>query len=276
VWSALQATKSYLQSKYGGKYTKLNEIELLRIIDERSAIKSGVPDTHPFEAKIVQWLKTPQGKFHVARRIDAPVLARNIPPAQTDFAASSIPDDKQTYKVFTVSEAQKASDESHAKYGGWTGDQRSALRSYTGGVYSSWNQAIRRGDLGSYERAIIQAQRGMRPSTRPMLLHRGTSFAELNDPSITSYETLLPYVGRTYTSRGFNSTSVGGSAAFHGQLLIEFECPVGTPMAWVKQISQHPGEREMLLPTHLVYKIISVTRAGGTTTMRVRVIGVAS
>lgn len=274
VWSALQATKQFFQAKYGDKYTKLNEVELLRIIDQRSAALHGKTNTHPFEAKIVQWLKTPQGKFHVNRRIDAPILAREIPAPQIDFDASDVLPDAQSYKVIGVSEAKKFSDESHARYGAWTDQQKASLRSYTGGVYSAWNQAIRRGELASYKAAIIRAQQGMRPSTRPMLLHRGTSFAELNDPSISSYETLLAYQGRTYTSRGFNSTSVGGNPAFGGQLLIEYECPVGTPMAWVQQISQHPGEREMLLPTHLVYKIISVKKNGGTTVMRVRVIGV--
>lgn len=275
IWAALQATKSHYQTQ-GGKNLQLNEIEILRIIDERSAIKHGVTDTHPFEAKIVNWLNTPAGKAWVNKKIDAPIAAIDVPVPMEDFAAGP-PGDKQTYKVISTTEAKTFREESHAKYGGWTQEQRSALKTYTGGSYSSWNAAIRSGDISHYEKQIKAEQRAMRPSTRPMLLHRGTSFAEFNDPSISSYETLLPYVGRTYTTRGFTSSSVGGKAAFSGELLLEIEAPIGTPMAYVKDISQFPGENETTLATHLIYEIMSVTKKPGshTTIMRVRIIGVA-
>lgn len=276
MWEALQSTKSYFQSKYAGKYTKLNEIEILRILDETRSKVKGQPNAHWYEAKIVAWLKTPQAKFYVNRRIDAPVLAREIPEPRHALGAPGSPDpDKQSYKIITTSEGKKYRDESHAQYGAFTSTQKAAQRKYTGGSYTTWNAAIRKGQLGSNRSDIIHAQEGMRPSTRPMLLHRGCSFAELNDPSITSYETLLPYVGRTYTTRGFTSTSVGGTPGFSGQLVIEIECPIGTPMSYVADFSQHPGERETTLPTHLVYKILGVTRKGHQTVMRVRVIGVA-
>jgi hypothetical protein len=46
-------------------------------------------------------------------------------------------------------------------------------------------------------------------------------------------------------------------------------------MAYVDDFSLHRGEREMLLATHNIYEIKSVTKKGGTTVMRVRVIGVS-
>lgn len=275
IWGALQATKSFFQAKYGGKYLQANEIELLRMIDLARSKKKGLPlDIHPYESKVVNWLKTPQGKFYVNRRIDAPVLAREIP--EPMHALDVTPDpDKQSYKIISTAEGKSYREESHKKYGSWKPGQKESQKKYTGGSYTSWNAAIRRGDLGSYRADIIRAQQGARPSTRPMLLHRGCSFAELNDPSITSYETLLPYVGRTYTTRGFTSTSVGGTPGFSGQLIIEFECPIGTPMTYVADFSNFKSERETTLPTHLVYKILSVTKKGHQTIMRVRVLGVA-
>jgi len=275
IWGAVQSLKSKFQIKYGGKYAQLNEVEVLRMMDAQSAKKFGVADSHPYESKIVQWLKTPAGKAWINKRIDAPIAAVDVPVPMSDFTASTVPADKQTYQIITREEGKTDREKSHAKYGGWTAAQKAAAKKYTGGSYSSWNAAIRSGDISSYHGDIINEQAAMRPSTRSMLVHRGTSFAELNDPSITSYESLLTHVGQTYITRGFTSTSYGGSAAFGGQLLIEIEAPVGTPMAFVADISNYSSEREITLATHLVYKIKSVTKKGGTTVMRVQVIGVA-
>lgn len=276
VWGKLQQAKSHFNTKYKGKYLGLNELEMLRMLDAANAAKAGKVDLHLIEAKIVNWLQTPQGKFYVNRRIDAPIMATDVPVPMSALADFPDPNTQQ-YKVISTSEAIQYRQESHARYGGWKPGEKEALKTYTGGSYTSWNEAIRRGDLGSYKSKIHKAQQGMRPSTRPILLHRGTSFAEFNDPSITSYETLLPYVGRTYVNRGYNSTSVGGNAAFSGQLLIEYEAPAGTPMAYVADFSHHPNEREMLLPTHMTYEILSVTKKSSTTTvMRVRILGPAT
>jgi len=277
IWAGVQEVKSHFINKYKGKYLNLTEVEILRILDERSALKHGKTDAHLFETKIVKWVNTPGGRSFVSKRIDAPIAATHVKVPMSAIDTSGIDPDKQTYRVFSVDEARVARDESWAKYGEPNKTQKAAQRSYTGSSSGSWNAAIRNGST-SYENQINSAQNGMRPSTRPMLLHRGTSFLELNDPNINSYQTLLPYVGRTYINRGFNSTSVGGHAAFSGNLLIEFECPIGTPMSFVRDFSQHSSENEMTLATHLVYKILSVTQDpnGYRTIMRVRVLGPAT
>jgi hypothetical protein len=275
VWNALQAVKYEMQKKHGGKYLHLNEIEILRIADLQGAKKFGVVDTHPFEAKVVNWLKTPAGKSYINKKIDAPIATIDVPVPMEDFSAATIAPEAQKYEQITLAQAKTFRAESEAKYGPPTATQKNALKKYTGGSYSSWNNAIRTGNISTHRADIIAAQTGMRPSTRPMLLHRGTSFLELNDPSIISYETLLSHVGETYTNRGFMSTSVGGHAAFGGSLLIEVEAPIGTPMAYVADFSNHPGERETTLAAHLIFRIIGVKKNGSQTVMRVRVIGVA-
>ena len=129
--------------------------------------------------------------------------------------------------------------------------------------------------LGSYKQKILKMQAAMRPSTRPMRLHRKVGFAEFNDPGIVSYDTLLPYVGRTYINRGFNSTSVGG-ASWSGEVHLIIDAPIGTPMNHVQDYSLHPGENETTLAAHLIYEILSVKKKGSTTEVHVRVIGVAT
>lgn len=276
IWSAVQAVKSHFQTKYKGKYVQLNELEVLRIVDERGAIKFSVEDTHPFESKVVNWLKTPGGRSYINKNIDAPIATGDVPYPMIRLEDSPIPPDKQTYKYITEAASLKNRQDSHEKYGGWKTGEKAALRKYTSGSYSTWNAAIRSGELGSHRTEIVAAQNGMRPSVVPMVLHRRVGFEELNDPSIVSYETLLPYVGRTYINRGFNSTSFGTKGTWSGPLHIEIEAPIGTPMSHAKDYSHYSGENEVTLAAHLMYEILSVSKeSNGTTLMRVRVIGAA-
>jgi len=276
TWNALQATKSHFQVKYGGKYLNLNEIEILRIADERSALKAGVADTHPFEAKIVNWMNTPAGKAWINKKIDAPIAATDLPSPMSAIDDPANPlISQQTFSDITLAEARADRTASHRKYGTWGPGEKEATKTYTGGSYTSWNDAIRRGVLGSYKQKILKMQAAMRPSTRPMRLHRKVGFAEFNDPGIVSYDTLLPYVGRTYINRGFNSTSVGG-ASWSGEVHLIIDAPIGTPMNHVQDYSLHPGENETTLAAHLIYEILSVKKKGYTTEVHVRVIGVAT
>lgn len=277
VFSKLLNTKGYLEKKYGSgsKYDTMSDLQLLRMIDEQYAAQKGVPNTHKYEQLVMDWLQTADGKSFASRRIDAPILATDVPMPMHDFAAGPT-FDSQTYPVMTQAQSLKNREDSHAKYGGWKPGEKSALRTYTGGSYTSWNAAIRRGVLGSYRDSIIKAQQGMRPSVRPMTLHRGTDFTEFNDPRITSAADLQGFIGRTYINRGFNSASFGGKAGFSGkQVILEIECPIGTPMSHAKDYSQVPSENEVTLATHLIYEILSVTKTSSyQTTVRVRVIGV--
>jgi hypothetical protein len=279
-WATLQKTKQHFQTKYGGKYTGLNELELLRMLDIQRAAAKGEVNKHWFEESVVQWLKTPQGKAYVNKKIDAPIAAHDLPAAMTDFtgqvSGKTVPSmDEQTYE--TVSSAQSLANRSKSwqQYGEPSVSEKAALKKYTGGNYHAWNAAIREGNLGSYRSDIIRAQAGMRPSTRPLLLHRGASFEEFNDPGIHSYEDLLPYVGSTYVTRGFTSSSFGGGG-YGGMVRFEIEAPIGTPMSHAADYSHYKSENEVTLAAHLVYEIKSVTKQGHQTVIRVRVIGAAS
>lgn len=275
IWSAVQSVKSHFAAK-GGKNLSLTEVEILRIVDIRSAVKHGVTNTHPFEAKITQWMQSPAGKAFINKRIDAPIAAPDVPVPMSAIDPDRSALDHQNYRVVSNTEARAIRAADHAKYGAYTAAQKAALRKYTGGVYTSWNEAIRTGNLGSYKTDIINAMNGMRPSTKPMLLHRGTGFEEFNDPAIFDCNSLKTFKGRTYINRGFNSTSTGGTAGFSSRpVIIEFRAPIGTPMAHVQDFSHHPGENETLLPAHLVYEIVDVTCSGYTTKMTVLVLGPA-
>lgn len=255
----------------------LDLLQMIHVIDEVGAKKVGVENKHLFEKKIKDWLKTPQGAAVASGKPiptpSAPAFTAGVDPnAQLpSFEASS----QYKYDVLPAHQATAAWQQMVNKHGtAWTASQRSALRTYTGGAYYSMN-AYLYGKLDSvsatHAKSISQAQLGMRPSDRPLLLHRGVNFNGI--ASSTGHADLEKKVGTTWKSGGFFSTSVGGKAAFASHpVSLEVEAPPGTPMAWLDPISQYKGENEMLLAAGLHYRIVSVKKVGTKTVVRLRVV----
>lgn len=253
----------------------LSLLQMLRVVDEVGAKKVNLEDKHLFEAKIKSWLQTPQG---AAMASGKPIPLPDTPTYHPGVGPQNLPSFEASsglkYDVVPSSQATSVWQKIIAKHGDeWTASQKAGLRVYTGGSYFSMN-AYLYGKLDSVSAAhmknIKQAQLGMRPSDRPMLLHRGVGWNGVGDGK--NHDDLVKKIGTTWKSGGFFSTSVGGHAAFGGPVLIEVEAPPGTPMAWVDPISLNKGENEMLLAAGLHYKIISVKKVGSTSVVRVRVV----
>jgi len=249
--------------------------QMISIIDEMGALKVKKPDEQLFFKKMSEWLATPKG-YAVAHGIQLP---KPPTPPLVAGAGGKIPtlaeSNKYTYSTISTTQAGTLWSESTTAHGSsWTSSQQAALKSYTGGVYYTLN-AYLYGKLDtistSQQNTTQQIQLGMRPSTKPMLLHRGVGLGGIGGAK--SYQELLKLVGSTWKSEGFASTSVGGHAAFSGNpIIIEIEAPPGTPMAWVKPISHHSSENEMVLAAGLHFHILQVTQQGGKSIVRVRVV----
>lgn len=277
---------TYLTSPPGEIFAALKTIgddegislqQMINVVDEIGAKKVGQADTHLFDQKIKDWLKTPKGA----------AMASGVPlpkPPTPSFSAgiepnTQLPSFEQSsgldYKITPVSSTSALWSKFTAAHGGdWTATQRSALKKYTGGTYYSVN-AYLYGTLDDIsttnEKVLRQAQLGMRRSTTPLLLHRGVGFDGIGHAH--NHADLEKKVGQTWKSEGFTSTSVGGHAAFSGKpVVVEIEAPPGTPMAWIRPVSQYPSENEMLLAAGLSYRIISVKKVGGKSVVRVRVV----
>jgi hypothetical protein len=263
VYDAVQAIKLSPQGK------DLNDLQILRILDEQSAAKFGVADSHLYEKKVVEWLKTKPGKDwakgirpvnpNAPLKIDLKEIPRNITEHDEPYSEISRND------AVTLQNT----------YEPWTPGEKASLRYYTGNNYTEMNNALRGSDYTtkSYVDHIRKSQAGMRPSTRPLMLYRGTGLDAL--PGVSKYAKLTDvqkFIGKTVQDKGFMSTSVGGKPAFGGRLLIEFEAPTGTPMAFVDHISKHPGENEMLLAAGTKYRVISAVENNGKIVIRVRIV----
>jgi len=253
----------------------LSALQMLRVIDEVYTSEKKKPsNTHVFEKKIIAWLQTPQGHaVATGVPLPKPPTPKFAPGVSADGVPSFAQSSKYSYGVLPTSSTNAWWAKVTAAYGDWTNAQRTALKTYTGGVYYSIN-AFYYGKIESitsgHENTAKNAQLGMRPSLEPVLLHRGVGFDALG---VKNHEQLEKLVGQVRKQEGFGSTSVGGQAAFSSKpMLIEVEAPPGTPMAWLKPISNLPSENEMLLAAGLHYQIISVKKAGYQSVVRVRVV----
>lgn len=260
----------------------LTKLQILRIIDEEGAKKFGVANANLFEKKVTDWLKTPNGAAIASGHKPTskelanftPLFAPGINPANDipSFDESS----QLTYNVVPVLQAQSIHNAANAAYvaGGGKSALTSVFRTYTGGAYIPINSYLY-GELGSVSAShaalIKRMQWNMRPSTKPMLLHRGVDFNGIGNAK--NYSDLQKMVGQTWMGAGFTSTSVGGTAAFlHKPVIVEIEAPPGTPMHWIDPVNEYP-EDEMLLAAGLSYRIVSVSKnANGKSVVRIRVV----
>jgi len=265
---------------------QLSDLQMLRVLDEVSAQNVSKPNAHLFEKKITNWLQTPKGSLHaavVAGTADVPSskqLANNVPPFEPDadpmhnlpsFDESS----KYKYHPVTVANTYTLFDKFKAAFEEKTGKpiRSNFYKTYTGGAYGPINLYLYGGyhTISASDASIAKAmQKNMVPSTEPILLHRGVKFAGVG---AVNHADLEKKVGQTWYGAGFTSTSTGGIPAFSGSpVMVEIEAPPGTPMHWLKPVSNHPHEDEMLLGAGLSYRIVSVTKAGGKSVVRMRVV----
>lgn len=236
-------------------------LQLVRAYDKKKAAQLGIPNGNFYEKKLADYASSPAGKAKIAAKKNAAELEKNLPPLPADSAG---------YSEIGLDESRVMQAEA-TKNEPWTGAQKSGLRTYTGSAYRDMNRALREGreKSSSYYESIKQAQKGMRPSPRKFLVHRGCDFKQFGTGS---YEQALQLIGKKVQDKGFLSTSVGGRSAFSGSVNLEVEIPVGTHGAYVKSISQHGHENEYLIAAGTKYEVLTVNKTGYQTTIRVRAI----
>lgn len=298
IFDHLSEVVEQLQQKSG--FEGITPKQLLRLIDEHGAKNLGVPNKHLFEKKITEWLQTPAGKKYandvangVVKAKKAAKAAKKATPSSSSYSSPSSyskpntpelssqvqnakPTSTRTYENIYATEVRTMHNEMMAQQGEWTAAQKSSLRTYTGSSYHTINNCLRgKGPCSEQTlKHIKNAQAGMRRSTRNIVLRRGTNADEFPGfARSATLEQLKSLEGRELQSDSFLSSSFGDSAAFGGNILIEFHAPAGTPMAYVKDISHFESENEILLGAGMRYVVESVTRHNSYQTLvKVRVI----
>jgi 8-oxo-dGTP pyrophosphatase MutT (NUDIX family) len=261
------------------KFPEFSMLDVIRIVDEGRANHTKSDNQQEFETKIKVWLGTQQGYLAATHEIPfdpETILKHNAPSASTIIPLGPQPDRTKAEVLAMESSAFKVISTSQAK--SWydkqtiTGPQKTAQKKYTGSYYHTVNSALRLKTKASPAVLddIKKMQDGMRPIDQDILVHRGTGFDQFG--GVKSHEDLEKLVGHTVQDKAFMSTSVGGTAAFGGQVLLEIEVPRGTGVMFVKPFSHFASENEMLLSAGLRFRVLSVTKQGYKSVVRVRVI----
>jgi hypothetical protein len=261
VYTSLENAAATLAKQFGVKAGDISVLDVVRVYDKKKSAQLGIENGFFYEKKAAAWAASPAGRAQILAKQQADELLKNLP---------GLPADSVTFQEVSVEKARQIRDDM-LRGQDWTATQRKSLRHYTGGAYREMNFAQREGRFSTtYEKDnIIQAQRGMRPTTERLLTHRGCDFKQFG---IGSFEQALQLVGKRVKDEGFLSTSVGGRAAFSGEVYLEIEVPEGTFAAFVKDISNFSHENEWLMAAGTEYDVLGVERKGYQTTIRIRAV----
>jgi hypothetical protein len=271
--------------------------QVLKTIDETHSQSLGVANSGMLHKKVTDWLGTSAGKTwaeqhstpdakivkQINGEIDLPKGITLAPGEKVQKLAGPGPHDESlhatAFKAATSTQAQEAQD-AYMKANGvkWSAQQRSALKSYTGSAYITYNDYLRGSSSHhsqSTKQHVVDIQSAMLPLGQHTLLKRGTGWNAL--PPEFHGANASKMVGKTFQEPGFTSTTVAGMGGhFSGQpLQLIIEAPAGTPAAFVNGLSHFKDqENEMLLAAGTKFKVLSVEKTtGGHTLMRVRIVG---
>lgn len=235
----------------------------------------------PFRTKVEKWLKTNSGKSHVisvggsapvgstASKV-SPTVSVNAPNAATPKPAvefvTALP------RELTVKDADTLQERMDKAYPPpWNASQRAALTKYTGDSYIPINNCLRGIDTctPALESTIKQLRSAMKPSTDNVVVYRKTDpkafgIKYSSTPGSSGYphlnEELSALVGKTFEDQGVTSTSIS-QGKWHGLVHMEIEVPKGARIAWVKRLSKHSHEDEIVLAPGTRFEVVSVTPA---------------
>jgi ADP-ribosyltransferase exoenzyme/Phage Mu protein F like protein len=282
-------------SKISSLITPLNMLQVLKIIDEEAtnranaiAVKDGKPSVtnqNLYEKKLVAWLQTPAGAKFATDLLHPPppavapngvtyksnfsqevlnTLAKIKSPGQIGTSDASA----KSFKKLTPTTAQQLQSQMLAT-DPWTSAQKAAIAKYSGQYYSTMNSVVR--DLvksTKYQsdtdhltaaRTAVNIQAGMRPLPESVQVFRKTGASQF--PGLTDISTLADVKkleGQLFVDRAPLSTSVT-QGTWTGKVHLTIDLPAGTPAAFIKSISHHKSEDEMLLALGLKYRVVSVT-----------------
>lgn len=276
------------QAKLVADQQNVSPLQVLKIIDEKTAQNYGTENNHLFEKKVLTWAeshatvddltkiakKAPAKKASI-KKAGVSTSATSTPPGSKHVAPVDLPgtsfkpydpnEDSSKYQVIGTSKAQSLWDlmQTESPNGHITASQKAGLKKYTSSAYESMNSYLRAPNAYASPatvNAVKNAQLGMRPSTEDLLLHRGNGWFA----GWQSVQDAVANVGKTMHQKAFFSTSVGGLPGLgsNAEIRFEIEAPKGTPMAYVDGFSQNQGEREMLLAAGLRYQVVSATPTG--------------
>ena len=164
-------------------------------------------------------------------------------------------------------------------------DERRASDKYTGSWYTDMNNVYRRNyrsdkDVVKLSEDLTTAL-SRAETTKPVVLRRGIYDSDLahmlgfNGDSSKIAENWDKINSGDYAAedKGFLSTSPYSSGGFNKDVELRIYCPTGTHAAYVDSISSHKGERETLLQSGSMYRVIKLSKVGSKTIAYLELLG---
>jgi SPP1 gp7 family putative phage head morphogenesis protein len=139
-----------------------------------------------------------------------------------------------------------------------TAEEAGAIRSYTGGIYGTLNNALRAGKYTSDLRLqayVEAAQHGLEkmPKFQGLTSRGMTLHGQALENMLKAYQP-----GTIFEEAAFISTSEGAKAAFGGNVFIRIHGKRGVD---ISQFSKYPGEREVLYMPGTQLRVLKVEKS---------------
>jgi len=141
-------------------------------------------------------------------------------------------------------------------------EHRRAITAYTGSYYRPINESLRTGRANADQLAfadLVNEGLSMAPKFRGRVT-RGISLQGVELEKFIADHQQAMLTGQAVRHRGFISTSKGESAAFSGNVILKIESRTGV---WVRPISLHEGENEVLMSHGTRFIVKHIEQAGG-------------
>ena len=156
-----------------------------------------------------------------------------------------------------------------------TPDERKASDRYTGSWYSDMNNVYRRGKRD--DDTVVKLSEDLTSALRrakiekPVVLRRGIYAEDLShmlgfNGEFIDSDTIneINKGGYAAEDKGFLSTSPYETGGFSKPVDVRIYCPAGTHAAYVDSISTHKGERETILQSGSIFKVLKIEKGIGT------------
>lgn len=142
-------------------------------------------------------------------------------------------------------------------------EHQRAVSAYTGSHYRPVNEALRAGTASAAQMRyadLVNEALALAPKYVGEVT-RGISLSGDNLVQFLAAHRQAMVTGQGVVHRGFISTTKGGKAAFSGNVILHIQSRTGV---WVKPISLHAGENEVLLGHGTRFTVTDLKDSGGT------------
>jgi len=224
------------------------------------------------EAQAAQTLKKSEAAKKGAATQAANKAAKLAAQQAQEEAAQLAAQEAATLKDFTPLTGTLAEKEQFLRdngYGPWMDSlsvaERQQIQGYTGGIYNDMNSFLRTGNSPAWsqytqadlQRRIDLVQSALLQSSAPtdLLNVRGYGYGT---SLLSAFQSALES-GDPFIEKGFCSTTILDNPTFGG-IRLTIQIPEGSPGAYIKPVSNYPGEQEYLLPYGAVFKITGATQ----------------